>query len=122
MSNPDSYQADAPADAGATSETRIDAAHLATEGQSERVGPGDHSAQQVATVAAESAIAAGPRDAQSPAQQLRTQAAQLADYLRQRQRQLDHRQAQMHAQIAQLESDARAARMSLNRVCCISAF
>jgi hypothetical protein len=46
-------------------------------------------------------------------EQLRRQAEQLADYLRSRQRDLDHRESQLNAQSAQLESDARTARIWL---------
>ena len=45
------------------------------------------------------------------AQQLRSQAMQLAAYLRGRQRELDHREAQVNARAAELESEARAARL-----------
>jgi hypothetical protein len=46
-------------------------------------------------------------------EQLRRQAEQLAEYLRARQRELDHRESQLNAQSAQLESDARTARIWL---------
>jgi chromosome segregation ATPase len=46
-------------------------------------------------------------------EQLRRQAEQLAEYLRARQRELDHREAQLNAQLAQLESDVRTARIWL---------
>lgn len=49
----------------------------------------------------------------SVAEQLRIQAAQLAEYLRARQRNLDHREAQLNAQMARLENDARNTRMLL---------
>ncbi|MEN6407575.1 MAG: hypothetical protein ABFC77_14025 [Thermoguttaceae bacterium] len=46
---------------------------------------------------------------------VRMQADQLAGYLRDRQRELDHREAQMNSQIARLESEARAARLWLEQ-------
>jgi hypothetical protein len=47
------------------------------------------------------------------AEQLRRQGEQLAEYLRSRQRELDHRESQLNAQVAQLEADARTARIWL---------
>jgi hypothetical protein len=47
------------------------------------------------------------------AEQLQHHAEQLADYLRTRQRELDHRESQLNAQTAQLESDVRTARIWL---------
>jgi hypothetical protein len=45
---------------------------------------------------------------------LQRQAAQLAEYLQGRQRELDHREARQNAELAQLESDVRTARMWLS--------
>jgi hypothetical protein len=50
----------------------------------------------------------------SASQQLQRQAEQLANYLRDRQKDLDHREAQLNAEIAQLESELRNARMCLS--------
>jgi hypothetical protein len=47
-------------------------------------------------------------------EQLYRQATQLAEYLRTRQSDLDHRETQLQVQIAQLESDARTARLWLS--------
>ncbi len=47
-------------------------------------------------------------------QQLQRQAEQLADYLRDRQNQLDHRKAQLNAEIALMESEVRGARLWLS--------
>jgi hypothetical protein len=47
-------------------------------------------------------------------QQLQRQAKQLGQYLRDRQKELDHREAQLNAEIAHLESDLRNARMCLS--------
>ena len=46
-------------------------------------------------------------------EQLKRQADQLAEYLRNRQKELDHREAQMNAEIAHLESDVRKTRLWL---------
>ena len=46
---------------------------------------------------------------------MRTQAAQLAEHLRSRQKDLDHREAEINARTAQLESDIRSARLWLTK-------
>jgi len=48
------------------------------------------------------------------AEQIRLQADQLAAHLRSRQKELDHREAEMNARIAKLESEARAVRLWLD--------
>lgn len=58
------------------------------------------------------AAAAGESPALAP-QQIRLQAGQLASHLRLRLRDLDHREAHLHAQLAQLENDLRASRLWL---------
>jgi hypothetical protein len=57
--------------------------------------------------------AAGQTDPSAPALQLRTQAAQLADHLSTRQRELDRREAELNARAAKLEEDMRSARLWL---------
>jgi hypothetical protein len=54
-------------------------------------------------------------DAETAAEQIRTQAAQLAQQLRLRQKDLDYREARLNAWAAQLESDARVARLWLSQ-------
>ncbi len=44
-------------------------------------------------------------------QQFRTQAEQLAEHLKRRQRDMDHREAEFHAQLARHEAEARSARL-----------
>ncbi len=51
---------------------------------------------------------------ESAASQLELQASQLSTLLRQRQRDLDHREAALNSQAAQLEADARTARLWLD--------
>ena len=80
-------------------ETRIDVAHQAAPGESF-----DQAAQ--------------PQPIASPAeaagQQIRTQAAQLAEHLRTRQKDLDHCEAELNARVAQFENDMGAARLWLS--------
>ena len=113
MSKPDCDQGRPPTDEGATAETRIDAAHVLIKAQAEPVPVDQHSRQEQPLQKVSTAGANAPGSA-SPAQQLRVQAAQLAEYLRHRQKHLDRRESQLHAQIAHLEQEARAARMSLS--------
>ncbi len=54
-----------------------------------------------------------PPDPEAISQQVQSQAAQLAEHLRVRQQELDHREAELNAWAAQLERDARAARLWL---------
>ena len=51
--------------------------------------------------------------ATATSEQIQTQAAQLAEHLRSRQREVDHREARLNAQIARFEADARTARLIL---------
>ncbi len=74
-------------------ETRLDAPHVISK-------PSERPGKPIA-------------DEESVAEQLRAQADQLAAYLRGRQRELDHRESQVNARIATLESDARTARLWL---------
>jgi hypothetical protein len=55
-----------------------------------------------------------PRDSDAAGQQLRTQAAQLAEHLRAREKELDHREAALNARAAQMESEERAWRLRLS--------
>jgi hypothetical protein len=95
-------------------ETRIDAGHgLSRPGSEEaptcRIG--------VDAKTARSEEGGGGSAAQfcSPAEQLRRQADQLAGYLRARQREIDHREAEINAKIARLESALREARLTHSR-------
>ncbi len=53
-------------------------------------------------------------EAEAAAEQVQRQAAQLAEHLRLRQKEIDHREALVNARIAELEADARTARMWLS--------
>lgn len=112
MSNPDSRGGDAALAAEAaraSTETRIDTAHVLTKSEAESpdVGP---------TAAPERRDTAGLcGESMLVAEQLRTQAAQLADHLRARQRDLDHRESQLNARVAQIDNDARNARLHLKQ-------
>jgi hypothetical protein len=87
------------------SETRIDAAHP-VNGSSD-VSPDLGGSEAVLP---QSTVEGLSEETEEP---LRRQAAQLAEYLRERQSELDHRESQLNAQVAQFESDARAARLWL---------
>ncbi|MCE5302831.1 MAG: hypothetical protein LLF97_06940 [Planctomycetaceae bacterium] len=79
---------------------------------SQRIDP-PHEIQQ--EPAAESS-AATPATVPEPVDpQVRAQADQLAGYLRNRQRELDHRESQINSQLAQLESETRSARLWLEQ-------
>ena len=90
-------------DAKPASETRIDAPHALTAG-----GHDEELAKSVAAGVHEETLAAVGA---SPVHQLHAQAAQLADHLRRRQKDLDHREAELNTRVAQLEGDARNARL-----------
>jgi len=85
--------------------TRIDAAHAA-EVSSEKMAASSVPEELLAVISPATA-------SDEPEEQLYRQATQLAEYLRTRQSGLDHREAQLNAHIAQLESDARTARLWL---------
>jgi chromosome segregation ATPase len=106
--------AGAPDDAPLVQETRIDAAHHGG-------GDADHSAAHPAEQDRQECLSSwsfGPAAEEPPVEetedQLRRQAAQLAEYLRARQQEIDHRESQLNAQAAQLESDLRTARIWLS--------
>ncbi len=82
----------------AVAEARIDAAHHAAAPQVPDPGAGS----------------ASGKEPDAAAEQLRTQANQLAEHLRGRQKDLDHREAELNARNAQLESDLRGARLWLS--------
>jgi hypothetical protein len=89
-------------------EKRIDGRHALGDAEPAH-GSGPSTAEQAAM-----AIQTLPpklATASSAADHLRTQAVQLAEYLRTRQRDLDHREAQLNAQSAQIESGQRSARL-----------
>jgi hypothetical protein len=86
--------------------TRIDGPHPAA-GRESIANP-----SLLETAAAEAApVAVAVIDRSSVAEQTRVQAAQLAEHLRARQRELDHREARLNSWAAQLESEARSARL-----------
>jgi predicted protein tyrosine phosphatase len=87
-------------------EARIDPPHpMAAVPQSD--GAGEASA-------AEEAELGDAGEAEAAAEQLRIQASQLAGHLRERQKELDHREAELNARSAELESDLRSARLWLS--------
>jgi len=90
--------------------TRIDAAHMISgqdpKPRSESIA---NLAQQTPEIPPDV-----PRNDDLAQEQLQRQAGQLAEYLRNRQKEIDHREAQLHAAIAQLECDVRSARMWLS--------
>jgi DNA repair exonuclease SbcCD ATPase subunit len=94
-------------------DTRIDPAHHhGGENLSQR------EASNAASEAENALVSPGEPAREEPppdlsGEQLHRQAEQLAEYLRQRQKELDHRESQLNAQSAQLESDARTARIWL---------
>jgi septal ring factor EnvC (AmiA/AmiB activator) len=57
------------------------------------------------------AMAAAGQSAEQSADQLEAQAGQLASYLQERQRDVDGREAQLNARVAQLENELRTARL-----------
>jgi hypothetical protein len=74
--------------------------------------------QSGAEAAVESAVAqrcsvAPPVADEPPSEQLRLQALQLATHLRDRQKELDAREAELNSRVAQWENEARAVRLSL---------
>ena len=91
------------------SETRIDPAHVLEAHESEP--PGDAAAKRPEAATAEVPGAPELGQAEPQAEQLHAQAAQLADHLRRRQHWIDHREARLNAQMAQLEVEARGARL-----------
>ena len=112
MSNPDSRGGDAALAAEAarvSTETRIDTAHVLANNEAE-------SPALCPTAVPERRDTAGLcGESMLVAEQLRTQAAQLADHLRARQRDLDHRESQLNARVAQIDNDARNARLHLKQ-------
>ena len=102
MSKPDSDRGDASKGDRATTEVRVDVAHVLTKAEAEPI-------PEPVQAVADGVIAGAEAQGSAPAgQNLHVQAVQLAEYLRRRQKNLDHRESQLHAQIAQLEGAARA--------------
>jgi hypothetical protein len=85
--------------------TRIDAPHRIESGRA----PAGEAAPPAAEEARRAELCEGPAT-----EQLRTQAAQLAELLRARQKELDRREAHLNAQAAQLDRDERAAKLWLS--------
>jgi DNA repair exonuclease SbcCD ATPase subunit len=108
----DTVQTQVPLALGKTSsETRIDAPHTFS-GQDCQSPPQPDS---IADAAQQAPIPTSEKFSKDELQNQRVerQAAQLADHLRNRQKDLDRREAQLNAAVAQLESDLRTARMWL---------
>jgi hypothetical protein len=82
--------------------TRVDAPHEPMDLAREAVGEEPMPAQQLVPD-------------ESVSEQIGLQAAQLATHLRNRQEELDHREAELNSRVARLESDARAARLWLDQ-------
>ena len=98
-------------------DTRIDAAHLLKEQDPGPTPPASaYSELPIADSAADVLIHAANDSLKHDiaSEQLQRQAEQLAEYLRDRQKELDHREAQLNVEIAQLESDIRNARLWLS--------
>ena len=93
--------------------TRIDAPHSREPARADVHQP-RRQAADAAVVAEALEVATAQPGAGEAAEQLRTQAAQLAELLRARQKDLDHREAQLNAQAATLDRDERAARLWLS--------
>ena len=94
----------------ATSETnnRQDAAAAATRRAAETRINVAHQAKPDVTL--DEAVQAQPmaNEAEAAGGQIRTQAVQLAEHLRTRQKDLDHREAELNARVAQFENDRSA--------------
>lgn len=106
-----------PGEAPPVQETRIDPAHHGG-GDVERAVAAPESPESQDRQECLSSWSDEPAAVEPPTEeieeQLRRQAAQLAEYLRARQQELDHRESQLNAQTAQLESDLRTARIWLS--------
>jgi hypothetical protein len=90
----------------ASTDVRIDAPHILVKG---KALPESRVLQPEPVL-----IHAGQSGDASPlAQQLRTHAAQLAEHLEARQREMDHREADLNAQSAECEAHARNTRLAL---------
>jgi hypothetical protein len=99
-------------------DNRVDAPHVPASDQSRQatLPEADRAGAEPGAIhpepkAADSSPPFAPRDT---AQVVQTQAAQLAEYLRTRQQELDHREAALNARAAQLDRDARLARLWLD--------
>ena len=103
-------------------DSRIDAAHCVGPDAGLVSTPASDSAVQpnadavMAESAENSPVQAGTEipNGDLDGERLEKQAEQLAHFLRDRQRELDHREAQLNAEIAQLETDLRRQRMCLS--------
>jgi chromosome segregation ATPase len=121
MSNPSIDQirgSKAPSVTELVAETRIDLPHSAAntaEFEEAAVAPAtDVDSRLDAESLGCDEPASPPPDPEAISQQVQAQAGQLAEHLRHRQQELDHREARLNAWSAQLERDARAARLWLD--------
>jgi hypothetical protein len=100
-----------PLPGGAVQQTRIDRAHEIYRGEDSR-GAGDLPLDGQATDETASLLTAEAAGlSASLFQQFRAQAQQLAAHLHQRQRELDRREAELHADLARHDVAARSARL-----------
>lgn len=110
----------------ASTETRIDPAHQPARAETHTgtsAATASSAEQPAATVQPPAVLqpsgvlqpvaAAAPALADAAEERLRKQADQLATHLRMRQREIDSRESQLNAQLAQFDRDARSARMWL---------
>jgi len=101
-----------PLPAGAVQQTRFDPAHEIHRGDDPR---GAADLPQLEGQTTDEAVRVSTDDttgfSASIVQQFRTQAQQLADHLQQRQRDLDRREAELHADLARHDVAARSARL-----------
>lgn len=91
--------------------TRVDAAHRVSPEAGDNIVP-------MRPEAAEPVLAVAHADEASVAttiKQVRTQAAQLATHLQRQQTAVDHRESELNARLASMESEIRAARLWLNQ-------
>jgi chromosome segregation ATPase len=99
---------------GSPAESRVDAAHQPpSDGLRESASPAGGKLGPDPAAARPEINPAEPAP-QDVAQLVRTQASQLAEHLRARQEELDHREAALNARAAQLDRDARVARLWLD--------
>jgi len=87
--------------------------HIARIDSSHRSCDQGASSEAVAPVPPELVAAAGGRAPELAAQQLRAQARQLSQYLRDRLRDIDQREAELNARIAHFESELAVSRLWL---------
>jgi len=108
----------APSVTELVAETRIDAPHaLADTSSPKEAGDAEAAGSRDGGIDLESwecnETSSTPPDPEAISRQFQAQGAQLAEHLRRRQQEIDHREAELNAWAAQLERDTRAARLWL---------